>query len=213
MSDITIDTLKRKYAKPLENIQRLAFPTLEDSALLKEDHFYKHLELFPEGNFVALDGEKVVGLGSGFLINFDFQDTQHTFEEVIAGGYYTNHNPSGEWYYGGDISVHPNYRRRGIGTLLYQARKGIVKTLQRKGIVAGAVLPGYARHKKHMSAEEYVKRVVAGHLYDSTLSFQLRHGFKVRGLLENYIADPASDNWSALIVWENPEYKLEESRV
>ena len=52
-------------------------------------------------------------------------------------------------------------------------------------------------------------RVVAGEIHDSTLSFQLRRGFDVRGLLEDYIQDEASDNWATLIVWENPNYQPE----
>ena len=58
-----------------------------------------------------------------------------------------------------------------------------------------------------MSVAEYVDKVVAGALFDSTLTFQLKMGFEVRGLLENYIEDSASDNWSTLIVWDNPEYR------
>jgi hypothetical protein len=65
-------------------------------------------------------------------------------------------------------------------------------------------LPGYFHHKAEMSAEEYVERVVAGELSDPTLSFQLAHGFEVRGMLEGYLDDEADDGWAALIVWESP---------
>lgn len=57
-----------------------------------------------------------------------------------------------------------------------------------------------------MSAEEYVSRVVAGELYDSTLSVQLKNGFRVVTMLRDYIEDSASDNWAVLILWENPDY-------
>jgi hypothetical protein len=42
-----------------------------------------------------------------------------------------------------------------------------------------------------------------GQLHDPTLTFQLSHGFEVRGLLENYLEDEADDGWATLIVWEN----------
>ena len=29
----------------------------------------------------------------------------------------------------------------------------------------------------------------------------------VRGLLENYSGDSASDNWATLIVWDNPTFR------
>jgi predicted N-acetyltransferase YhbS len=207
MSEIIITTLKPEYAPALAAIQRASFPTLDPAELLQVKHFLKHYELFPEGNFVALVDGQPVGLGAGFLTNFDFENCQHRFSDMIAGGFFTNHDPDGDWYYGGDISVHPDYRRRGIGARLYAARKDVVKRLNRKGIVAGGFLPGYIRYKGKISVPDYVAGIVAGEIYDSTLSFQLSQGFTVRGMLENYMEDSASDHWAALIAWENPDYR------
>ncbi len=58
-----------------------------------------------------------------------------------------------------------------------------------------------------MSAAEYVDKVAKGELYDATLSFQLSNGFEVRGVLADYLEEPAIDNWAALIVWQNPEFR------
>ena len=174
---------------------------------MREEHFLNHCRLFPGGNFVALHGERVIGLGSGFLIDFDFEQAQHSFQEIIAGGFYSAHDPQGDWYYGGDISVHPDFRRRGVGSLLYQARMNIVRRLNRRGIVAGGLIPGFAEYKARLTPQAYVDKVVSGVLHDSTLSFQLNRGFLVRGLLRDYIEDEASDNWATLIVWDNPEFQ------
>ncbi len=205
--EFRVDTIRPRYAAALEQLQRDCFPTLSADELMREEHFLNHCRLFPGGNFVARHGERVIGLGSGFLIDFDFEHTQHSFQEIIDGGYYSAHDPQGDWYYGGDISVHPDFRGRGVGSLLYQARMGIVKRLNRRGIVAGGLIPGYAEHKALLSPQAYADKVVAGELYDSTLSFQLNRGFEVRGLLRDYIEDAASDNWATLIVWDNPDYQ------
>lgn len=202
---IELTTLRPEHAEGLEHLQRVCFPTLGEQELMRAEHFESHARIFPEGDFVALDGERVVGLGSGFLTDFDFASPGHTFREIIADGWYTNHDPDGAWYYGGDISVHPDYRGLGLGRRLYEARKGLVRRLRRRGIVAGGVLPGYPRVRGELSVAEYVERVVAGELHDPTLSFQLRNGFEVRGLLEGYLDDTASDGWATLIVWENPD--------
>ena len=204
---IRIENIQPSYAAALEQLQRDCFPTLADDELMRAEHFLNHCRLFPQGNFVALHDERVIGLGSGFLIDFDFEHSQHSFQEIIDGGFYSHHEPDGDWYYGADISVHPDYRRRGVGSMLYQARKDAVSRLNRRGIVAGGLIPGFAEYKATMSPHDYVARVVADEIYDSTLSFQLGRGFAVRGLLENYIEDEASDNWATLIVWENPDYK------
>ena len=204
---IQIETIKPGHARPLEQLQRDCFPTLDDSELMREEHFLNHCWLFPEGNFVAIIEDRVIGLGSGFLIDFDFAHAQHSFQEIIDGGFYSNHDPQGEWYYGGDISVHPDFRRRGVGSLLYEARKDVVKRMNRRGIVAGGLIPGFANYKDSMAPQRYVDLVVARKIYDGTLSFQLGRGFEVRGLLEDYIEDAASDNWATLIVWENPAYR------
>ena len=200
---LELTTLKPEHAAGLEQLQIDCFPTLAPSERMRAEHFLSHARLFPEGNFVVLDGERVVGLGSGFLTDFDFEHTDHTFWEWISEGFYTRHDPEGAWYYGGDISVHPDYRGHGLGRRLYDARKGLVRRLGRRGVVAGGMLPGYAEHKNRLSIHDYVKKVVAGELTDPTLSFQLRNNFTVRGLLENYLDDAASDGWATLIVWEN----------
>ena len=204
---IRIDTIRPRYAAALEQLQRDCFPTLGADELMRAEHFLNHCRLFPGGNFVARQGERVIGLGSGFLVDFDFAAAQHSFQDIIGGGYYSAHDPEGDWYYGGDISVHPDFRRRGVGSLLYQARMGIVKRLNRRGIVAGGLIPGYAEHKALLTPQEYVDKVISGELYDSTLTFQLNRGFDVRGLLRDYIEDDASDNWATLIVWDNPDYR------
>ncbi|MEM7736345.1 MAG: GNAT family N-acetyltransferase [Deinococcota bacterium] len=205
-NQVNIVTIRPEFAEALEALQERCFPTLAASELMRKEHFLNHCKVFPEGNFVALVQGEVVGLGAGFLIDFDFDDASHSFLDIIDGGYFGNHDPNGDYYYGADISVHPDYRKQGIGRLLYEARQGLVKRLNRKGIVAGGVLPGFMRYKHLMSAKAYVRDVVAKRIYDRTLSFQLNHGFKVKGVLQDYIEDSAADNWASLIVWENPDY-------
>ncbi len=106
--------------------------------------------------------------------------------------------------------VAPAYRRRGIGRRLYDMRKDVCRRMNLAGIVAGGVIPGYAEHKQQMSADSYVKKVSAGKLYDPTLTMQIANGFEARGVIADYIVDPAVDNWASLIVWKNPHYSAHE---
>jgi GNAT superfamily N-acetyltransferase len=172
---------------------------------MRAEHFASQYTVFAEGQIVVLDGERVIGQGSGFFTDFDFAHPAHTFAEICDNFYFRTHDPAGAYYYGADISVHPDYRGRGLGKLIYAARKDVVRRYHKRGIVGGGLLPGYAQHKHALTVHEYVDKVIAGELQDSTLSFQLKQGFVVRNLIQNYIEDTASDNWATLILWENPD--------
>lgn len=206
MTPITITTITPEHFEPLAELQRVCYPTLGADELMGVAHFASQHRLFAEGQFVALVNGQVVGQGSGFFIDFDFAHPQHSFREICADLYFTNHDPASAYYYGADWSVHPAFRNRGIGRQLYAARQEFVVRSNRRGIVGGGLIPGYARYKTQLSVTAYVDEVVAGRIFDPTLSLQLRNGFQVRGMLENYLEDSASDNWSTLLEWVNPHY-------
>src|SRR5262245_61707610 len=119
MIKITITTLRPEYFTALAELQHTCYPTLAEHELMRVEHFASQYQLFPEGQIVALADERVVGQGSGFFINFDFDHPQHKFKEICDDFYFTSHDPDGAYYYGADISVHPDYRRRGIGQKIY----------------------------------------------------------------------------------------------
>jgi GNAT superfamily N-acetyltransferase len=199
---IRLVNLDESMAPALAAIELACFPLANPADLLGEDDIRAYARVFPEGYFVAMDHRTPVGMGAGIFLDFDFDNIQHTIAEITGENQCGNHDPDGAWYYGTDITVLPEYRGRGIGRLLYQARKDLVRRHGKRGIIAGGSLPGFYDHKSEMTIEEYVTAVVAGELRDPTLTFQLDNGFEVRGLLENYIEDEADDGWATLIVWE-----------
>jgi GNAT superfamily N-acetyltransferase len=201
MAEIVIANTQPDLIPQLVELQIICYPTLADSSRFKAPHFESHLRIFPEGQWVALDGECVVGMSAGFLCSFDFNHPHHTFDEIIDYGFFTRHDPQGQHFYGADVSVSPEYRGRGIGGRLYDARKELVHQRGLRGIVTGAMIPGFARYKAAMEAHAYVEHVVTGEIFDPTLSMQLRQGFRVRDLLPNYLPDSATDGWSVLIEW------------
>jgi 4-aminobutyrate aminotransferase/(S)-3-amino-2-methylpropionate transaminase len=189
-----------EHAAQLEELQRVCFPTLADSERFKAPHYLKHLELFPEGQFVVLDQDRVVAATTTLRLDFDFAHVTHTFADIIQGGWLTSHQPAGAWLYGADIGVHPDYRGRGVALALYAARQEVVWRLRLKGQVTAGMIPGYGAVKHRVSAERYYEDVVAGRANDPTLSMQMRAGFEPRALLANYLNDPVCDNYSVLLV-------------
>ena len=188
------------HADALEQLQRDVFPTLADEQRFKAAHYRKHIELFPEGQMVGLDGNRVVAATATIRLHFDFGDRTHTFADIIQGGWLTSHQPDGAWLYGADIGVHPDYRGRGLAQALYAARQELVWALGLKGQVTAGMMSGFGAVKHRMSAESYYEGLVSGRLNDPTLSMQQKVGFEFRALLKNYLSDPVCDNYSVLIV-------------
>ena len=208
MGELRYVNITEEYAPQCAKLELLSFPDTEPADLIDEAGFRAHAKSFPEGFFLCLDNDRVVGQGAGIFFDFDFDHPQHSIAGITGEHQCGNHDPAGDWYYGTDIVVNPEYRRRGIGKQLYALRKGVTRSYNRKGIIAGGHIGGYADHKHNMTAAEYVDKVAKRELYDSTLTFQLDNGFEVRGVLADYLEEPAIDNWAALIVWENPDYRL-----
>ena len=200
-SGIIIAPTLPEHAEELEELQRVVFPDLADDERFKAPHYRKHMELFPEGQFVALDGEQVVGTTTAIRQSFDFDHPHHRFIDVIDGGWLTSHDPQGEWLYGMDIGTHPDYRRRGIARALYAARHDTVRRLGLRGQVTVGMLNGYHRYRDEMTIDEYFTKVKAGEISDPTVSTQQSVGFEIRVLVKDYLDDPTCGNAGALIVW------------
>ena len=205
MSELSFVPLAVEHAEALEELELAVFASISPDDLYDADELRVLAETFPEGNFVVLDEGRPVGMGLGILVEFDFAHTSHALVDITGENGVEHHSIDHPWYYGTDISVYPEYRGRGIGRRLYELRKDCVRRLGKRGIVAGGVIPGYADHIDAMSAQAYIDKVVAGELYDPTLTFQLENGFEARGVIPGYLDDPTVGNNSVLIVWENPD--------
>lgn len=206
MGELRYVNLTPEFAAQCEKLERLSFPDTEPADLIDEEGFRAYARTFSEGFFLCLDGDLLVGQAAGIFLDFDFDHPQHSIAGITGEHQCGNHDQGGDWYYGTDIVVSPDYRRRGIGKRLYGLRKDVVRRHNKKGIIAGGHIVGFADHKHAMSAAEYVDKVAKRELYDATLTFQLDNGFEARGVLKDYIQEEALDNWAALIVWENPDY-------
>ena len=205
-SGLRYEHLRAEWAADLEALELASFPTADPADLYDEPELRNLAADFPEGGFVGLDDDRPVAMGLGVRVHFDLDDPLHTIHDIVPGGGDTGHRPDGVWYYGTDIAVHPDYRRRGIGRELYDLRKQVCRDLGLAGIIAGGVIPGYADHKHAMTADEYIVEVREGRLYDRTLSFQLENGFEAICALPDYIIDPEVDSYATLIVWRNPDH-------
>ena len=190
-------------------LNHAAYPTLaNDNVVWGETHLRSHLRVFPQGQIVAEVNGKILGAVATLLVNMGPDPLRHhTWAGITDSGYFINHDPGADTLYGADVYVHPDARGQGIGAALYEARRQLCRRLNKRRILAGGRLWNYSDHADQMSPQEYAYRVVAGDFRDLVLSFQLREGFILRGVMSNYLKDPRSHNHASLIEWLNPDYQ------
>jgi len=198
--DIDILSTEARHCQALEELQDIVFPQLDLSERLRAEHYRHHLELFPEGQFVASEGDRVVGMTSTIRLAQEVAFGDHTFAEIIRGGTLDSHDPKGDWLYGVDVGTHPDMRGRGIARALYAARQDLVHRLGLKGQITVGMLNGFREHSHELDLESYYEAVATGRLRDPTVSAQMHLGFEARGLVENYVSDPTCGNAGARLV-------------
>jgi len=192
----------------LIELNNKAFPLMaEENVVWSRRQLQNHLKLFPAGQIVARIEGRIVGAIASLIVSTGNDPYRpHTYAGITDGGYFHNHDRSGDTLYGADVYVDPDYQGRGVGAALYEARRRLCKQLNLRRILAGGRLAGYSDHADSLSPEEYIQEVRNGELKDPVLGFQLSQGFTVRGVLHNYITDPKSHNHASLIEWLNPDH-------
>jgi len=215
LDKLTIMNTHPRYAEGICRTVRRAFQVDLDEECddcLKPRHILQHVERFPEGQFVAvyreLDGAEIV-VGMAATMRTSRSPTEPSLDWITAIGdlCISNHEPDGEWLYGVEMAVRPMYHRNGIGTQLYNKRFQLVKDLNLRGWYAVGMLMGYENHADEMDVVTYGNRVIAGDLYDPTVSMQMNRGFRAEYVVTDYLDEPPAGDAGVLIIWDNPEYK------
>jgi len=206
---INIRPATRNDLDALVKLNRISYPQMaEENIVWARGHLLSHIEIFPEGQLVAVVGKEIVGAAASLIVDLGKNPLRpHTWAGITDGGYFTNHDWSGDTLYGADVYVHPEFRSEGVGAALYQARRDLCRRYNLRRILAGGRIWNYLDYADQMSPEEYVERVKSGEFKDLVLSFQLREGFEVRSVMKNYLRDPRSKNHASLIEWMNPDFK------
>ncbi len=199
----------REDVPNLVKLNRAAYPGMaQENIVWRESHLHSHLRIFPQGQLVAEVDGKLVGAAASLIVDLGRDPLRsHTWAGITDSGYFTNHDPQADTLYGADVYVHPDSRGSGVGAALYEARRKLSQRLNKRRILAGGRLWNYHEYAHKMTPEEYAQRVAAGEFRDVVLSFQLREGFILRGILPNYLRDPRSRNYASLIEWLNPLYR------
>ncbi|MFM7851544.1 MAG: GNAT family N-acetyltransferase [Flammeovirgaceae bacterium] len=194
------------HAEALENLQRIVFPTLADSSIIRKEHYLDYIRVFPEGQFVVMVGAQLVGMTTSIRHHLLLGEV-HTFNEMLHRSVDEINEPEGEWLYGLDIGTHPDFRGKGIASYLYDARQETVERLNLKGQFTYGMLNGLGARLQEVSAEAYYQQVVTKKIKDPTVSRQMKNGFVPHALVHGYVDDPQCAGYCAFLIRKNENYQ------
>lgn len=197
-SGYVIQNTQEQHAKGLEMLQKKVFPNLSKEELFKEDMYHNHIKKFPEGQFVILEGDKVIGMTSTML--YHYSDEDHTFLDFFGTGNLENHDPNGDYLYGLDVGIDSDYRGNGLARAIYRVRQELVRNLNLKGQITVGMLNGYHLYKDSLTIDDYYEKVKKEEILDPTVSVQRKFGFEMIKLIKNYLKDPTCGNAGVLMV-------------
>ncbi|HEY9724220.1 MAG TPA: hypothetical protein V6D47_19625, partial [Oscillatoriaceae cyanobacterium] len=84
-------------------LQRRAFPKMPP---WRPSELERHLRIFPEGQFVAVDAAgQVIGSASALIVRWADFDDFADWDAITAEGTFATHNPTGDTLYGAEIMV------------------------------------------------------------------------------------------------------------
>jgi predicted amidohydrolase/ribosomal protein S18 acetylase RimI-like enzyme len=210
-------TTEIEHKLKLRHLQLGDYETLRDisarvyrgvSSPWAELYIKRLIETFPEGQVCIEDNGKPVAIALSLTVDFTLFGDNHSYKQITADGTYTTHDPEGDYLYGIEVFVDPDYQGMRLGRRLYDARKELAENLNLKGVLIGGRIPGYHKHANEMSPQVYIMKVKERELYDPVLTFQLSNDFHVRNILDDYWPeDHHSKGNAVLLEWINIYYQ------
>jgi ribosomal protein S18 acetylase RimI-like enzyme len=215
---IMIRNITKQDIPQIIDLQRKSFADMAEYHMIWPSFYLKsHIDIFPEGQFCAevvynaeyykVKKKIIVGSASSLIVTLEPPYAEHTWYDITGQGMFLNHDIRGDSLYGADISIHPQFQRQGIASMLYDARKDLAKRLNLRRIIAGGRLYNYYIYADKISPLEYVNKVIAGEIKDPVLLFQLKNGFRFIKILPNYLYDKKSLNYASFMELLNSCYK------
>ena len=206
-SNVTIRNIRIDDIDKILQLQEVSFADMAAYGMVwPASYLKKHIRNFPDGQLCAEINGEIVASASSLVVTLKPPYSDHTWHDITGYGLFTTHDPKGDTLYGADISTHPKFQRKGIGTMLYNVRKDLAIRMNLRRIVIGGRLFNYYMYANKISAIEYSRKVIEGEIEDPVLSFQLKNGFKFIKVLPNYLYDRRSVNYSNFLEWLNPNY-------
>jgi predicted amidohydrolase/ribosomal protein S18 acetylase RimI-like enzyme len=220
MKELDLKTFEKSLeVRPLneadyDSVVSLQLKSFPGMPAWSREQFLSQLRIFPEGQICVEYQGSIVASSSSLILDFSLYSKWHSWREIADSGFIRNHNPLGNTLYGIEIMVDPEYRGLKLARRLYDTRKQIARRYNLMRIILGGRIPGYSAHANHMTAREYVEKVINKILIDPVLTTQLSNGFVIKRLIPNYLTtDTESGGYATFLEWTNLDYIPNTSRV
>jgi ribosomal protein S18 acetylase RimI-like enzyme len=201
MNPFEIRNLVTEDVAAVAALQGKAFPPPFDPELLwKPEHVIRHVEVFPEGQFVASIDGVVVGSCSNCILQDDRWRNGEDWDQMVGGAFIEFHDPAGSTLFGLDISVDPDARRLGIGRAFYLARYDLVRRAGLARFGTACRIPDFIHHPSRDPAV-YVEAVHRGEATDRVLTALLTYGLRLVNVKRDFLDDVESANAMAILEW------------
>lgn len=193
----------------LKHLMQCAFADIEGAYAPEEEMLLLH-KLYPRAQVLCFFDDELIGANIGRIVPFDTYAAPHTQEECIDLTRFVPEAVVGDWVYGLDIFVHPQYQNLKIGKQVYDLFFRHVCADNFKGVVGICRAVNYLAHAHEMDLETYVAQVKARTLNDNVLSFHLRNGGEFVSISPNFCEDDlASGGYGVFLKFPNPDYRAD----
>lgn len=209
---ITTRRWRREDIPEIIECSRAAYEDYPEEYMYTPRQYEMQFAAFQQGQFVAVCGKRIVGYATSLIVSID-DEFWYDVDELTGAGTFSTHNPDGDTLYGADIAVHPDFRRRGVATMLYKRRRNLLKRYNLRRMIAYGRIPGYKEHAGKMTAEQYVAKVMDGQLQDPALNTHLKAGYTVKKVQLDITVDRSSLNYSTFLVMDNPDFNIAKKNI
>lgn len=213
-----IDKIELQYLQmddylEIKDVMQSAYDAMPN-AYWKESHISKLLSLFPDGQVVIKVNGQIAGCALSIIVDYDKFDDNHTYREITADYTFNSHSNDGDFLYGIDVFIKPEFRGLRLGRRLYDYRKELCEKMNLRGIAFGGRIPNYHKYADELSPKEYIEKVKFREIHDPVLNFQISNDFHPTRILKGYLeGDESSQEFAVLLEWDNIYYEKPEKKT
>jgi GNAT superfamily N-acetyltransferase len=188
----------------MNRLERTAWP---EDVRASEEKLRDRLATFGKGFWGAFIAEHLVGMVSSQIVCHEEGGHPPSWDALTADGWISKtHREDGNCLHFVSVCVHPEFRHRGIATLLNRARLALAESLGLRWALTDTRMPGFSEYLKRSpeaTPEGYIEAVLSGRVAEPVIAMYLNLGFRVLGLIPNCMrSDVESSDYGLAMIKE-----------